>query len=155
MAISPSFSTDTCPPVTMLHQPEQPSGCCCDPSAHPLASGATLALLHQRWFAPADLRSSNRLIGGVIAASVASGSADVVAPRTVLPALHTLCTDPTPDSAVPAEFYWHRPVHAGSASVPSVDDLVTTTLAEWPRLPTPVHVPLIPQDVSTTASTEL
>ena len=101
------------------------------------------------------MRSSNRLIGCVVAAGVASVSADVVAPRMILPAPHALCSDPTPDSAVPAELTWHRPVHAGSTSVPSVDVLITATLARWPRLPKPAHVLLIPQDVSIMASTEL
>ena len=73
----------------------------------------------------------------------------------ILPVLPTSCADPAADSTVPAEFYWHCHVHAGTASVPSVGVPITATLAEWLRLPAPVHVPLIPQDVAAMASTEL
>ena len=101
------------------------------------------------------MQSSVRLIGCIIATVVALVSAGVVALCMILPALPTSCADPAADSTVPAEFYWHCPVHTGTASVPSVDVLITATLAEWLRFPTQVHVPLIPQDVSTMASTEL
>ena len=46
-------------------------------------------------------------------------------------------------------------MRAGSASVPSVDVLITATLTEWLRLPVPVCVPLIPQDVAAMISAEL
>ena len=46
-------------------------------------------------------------------------------------------------------------MRAGTASVPSVDVLITATLAEWLHLPALVCVPLIPQDVSAMASAEL
>ena len=101
------------------------------------------------------MQLSVRLIGCVIATVVALVSADVVAPHMILPALPTSCTDPAPGSAVPAEFYWHCPMRVGTASVPSVDVLITATLTEWLRLPVLVHVPLIPQDVSAMANVEL
>ena len=114
-----------------------------------------MALFHQRWVAHAGLQSSVRLIGCVIATVIALVSAGVVAPCMILPALPTSYADPAPDSAVPAEFYWHCPVHAGTTSIPSINVLITATLTEWLRLPIPVRVPLIPQDVSAMASAEL
>lgn len=79
----------------------------------------------------------------------------VVAHRMVLLVLSTTCADPSPDSAVPAEFYWRCPVRAGTASIPSIGIPIPATLAEWLRLPAPVRAPQFPQDVSAVASAEL
>ena len=100
----------------------------------------------------AGLQSGGRLIDCVTATVVALVLA-VVAQRVVLPAPSIMCADPSPGSAVPAQFYWHCPMCAGAISIPSIDALVPATLAKWLRLPAPVHTLQFPQDVPAVAST--
>ena len=103
----------------------------------------------------ADLQSSVRLFYCVAASVVALVPAIVVAHRMVLPALSIMCADPSPGSAVLAQFYWHCPMCAGAISIPSIDALVPATLARWLHLPAPVPAPQFPQDVPAVASAGL
>ena len=93
-----------------------------------------------------------QLIDFVTAAVVALVAATVFTHHMVLPSLSTMYTDPSPGSAVPAEFYWHCPMRIGTASAPSVGVLIPATPAEWLRLPALVHAPQFPQDVSAVAN---
>ena len=89
----------------------------------------------------AGLQSGSQLIDCVTASVFALVPAVVVAHRMVLLVLSTTCTDPSPDSAVPAEYYWRCPVRAGTVSVSSISILIPATLAEWLCLPAPVRAP--------------